>query len=1089
MNALPNIRLKLAGLKHDSFVASLFSKHGVSRALAWGAWSLGSGSALGLPACASTQQPAPAPTIDPGDLSQEPFVIETILRRARFESDGSRREDLTVRVRLQQQGAVESYGQLAYEYNADNERLEIDSVRVHRAAGIVVPVAPVIQDLTAPVVREAPIYSDRRQKVLAVPGLEPGDTLEYHVAWVDVAPLAPGNFWYDHDFINDAVVLDEQLEINVPRKAFVNLKVVAGFVRTESDSGDRHIYHWTRSNLRAQRRVPRGPLRRSSPVGEPHDVALTSFRTWEDVGRWYAGLVRDRDRPTPEVRAKALELAGGLADDTAKIRALYDFVSHEFRYVSISLGMGRYQPHFAGEVLSNRYGDCKDKHTLFAALLAAVGVRAYPALISTQRDVFAELPSPSQFDHVISLIPRQRDSLWLDTTPGLAPFGFLFFPLRSRSALVVSPDGGSRLQITPAALPFTTFSRIETEAQLSALGTLTGTVRFTVRGDAEVFLRLAFQSTPRARWDEMGRFLGTADGVHGRVDSVRTGDLSNVKAPFEFSYLTSRPGFIDWSKERSTVRVPLPPIQLANADTLPGGSDSMRISPVQQAFLRLKLSLPTGYVVHLPLPITLTRDYGEYRSNYGVTGSVVNADRELRLTHDRLSPTQREDYAAFLRAVHEDENQALLLEHGGADTLAVPQTAGAAELHHSGLDAINNGDYRTAVRLFRRVIELEPEHKLAWNNLGRAYLELGELDSAVAAFQKQITLNPYDAYAYNNLGRARWRQQRYDDAIAAFQKQIAISPLDRFAHANLGRLLSELHQDSAAAVELGRALTITPQDASLHVALGQVDLALGKADSAQHELDRAIELSPTPATWNGVAYALARHGRHLDRAEQYALAAIAATAARLRNATLQHVDRAALADVAALGHYWDTLGWIYFVNRDLARAERYIRAAWLVNFNGEVGDHLAQVEDGLGRKQEAAHLYALALAATRPLQETRARLGLLVSEPQKIDQLVERARAELPSLRTVRLDQKIQKDLHTEVGVLLGRGGKPEDARVLGGDQLDAVTGALMAAVYPIEFPDDTPVKLIRAGRLTCSASSGECSLLLELPENVTVWQ
>jgi hypothetical protein len=45
----------------------------------------------------------------------------------------------------------------------------------------------------------------------------------------------------------------------------------------------------------------------------------------------------------------------------------------KFRHISISFGAGRYRPHTAGEVLVNQYGDCKDKHTLFAALLKAAG--------------------------------------------------------------------------------------------------------------------------------------------------------------------------------------------------------------------------------------------------------------------------------------------------------------------------------------------------------------------------------------------------------------------------------------------------------------------------------------------------------------------------------------------------------------------------------------------------------------------------------------------------------------------------------------------------------------------------------------------
>ena len=51
------------------------------------------------------------------------------------------------------------------------------------------------------------------------------------------------------------------------------------------------------------------------------------------------------------------------------------------RYIGVAFGIGRYQPHSAETVLDNQYGDCKDKHTLLAAMLKAAGYEAWPALI------------------------------------------------------------------------------------------------------------------------------------------------------------------------------------------------------------------------------------------------------------------------------------------------------------------------------------------------------------------------------------------------------------------------------------------------------------------------------------------------------------------------------------------------------------------------------------------------------------------------------------------------------------------------------------------------------------------------------------
>ena len=51
-----------------------------------------------------------------------------------------------------------------------------------------------------------------------------------------------------------------------------------------------------------------------------------------------------------------------------------------------------------------------------------------------------DVPSPGQFDHVITAVPRGEETLWLDTTAEVAPLGYLLLPLREKPALVVFSD-------------------------------------------------------------------------------------------------------------------------------------------------------------------------------------------------------------------------------------------------------------------------------------------------------------------------------------------------------------------------------------------------------------------------------------------------------------------------------------------------------------------------------------------------------------------------------------------------------------------------------------------------------------------------
>src|SRR5260370_38160986 len=110
-----------------------------------------------------------------------------------------------------------------------------------------------------------------------------------------------------------------------------------------------------------------------------------------------------------------------------------------------------------------------------------------------------------------------------------------------------------------------------------------------------------------------------------------------------------------------------------------------------------------------------------------------------------------------------------------------------------------------------------------------------------------------------------------------------------------------------------------------------------------------------------------------DRAEQYGEAGVTVIANGLRNLTVDQLSDRDLALVSELDANWDTLGWVYFARGDMAKAEKYVNAAWLLGEHGEVGDHLAQIYEKRGRKDAAINTYAMALSGIRPTPETRGR--------------------------------------------------------------------------------------------------------------------
>ena len=281
---------------------------------------------------ATTQAAEKAASTAHGD---EAFVVEQLRNSYRFETNGTGKHEVYAKIRVQSEAGVQQWGQVVVGYNSASESIEIPYLRVLKKEGATVTApADAIQDLSTPIEREAPVYTDFRQKHITVPGLRPGDTLEYDVLRVIHTPLAPGQFWMEHDFDTHNIVLEEHLEVDVPKERAVKLKTNPGIDPNISEANGRRTYKWASNHLEREEDIDKKEKKKKknrSDEPEPPAIQMSSFASWEELGLWYAGLERDRRLPTAEVKNKADELTKGLRNALEKTEALYDYVAKNFR--------------------------------------------------------------------------------------------------------------------------------------------------------------------------------------------------------------------------------------------------------------------------------------------------------------------------------------------------------------------------------------------------------------------------------------------------------------------------------------------------------------------------------------------------------------------------------------------------------------------------------------------------------------------------------------------------------------------------------------------------------------------------------------
>ena len=352
------------------------------------------------------------------------------------------------------------------------------------------------------------------------------------------------------------------------------------------------------------------------------------------------------------MRKKAAELTAGRKTDLEKLEALYDFVATNFRYVSLSLGAGRYQPRQAGAVLQDQYGDCKDKHTLLASLIDAAGLKAAAVLINMGAKIDPEFPSPSQFNHVITLAAADGKDVWVDTTSEVAPFQLLLSDLRNKQGLVVDA-AKPRLQQTPANPPMKSLMLQDIDATLASDGKLDAHLRMTLRGDVELLMRTVFRSAPPAQWKEVLEGFVKGHGNAGEIANWKVSDPAALRDPFSIELDLSVARYADWTSKRITVLLPLTASSAFAADATDDDAETpvnIGAAPMDMSY-KLRLALPADVSARAPVPVKLARDYAGYRADYSVAGTVLTAERLMTVQISEVPADRRQDVAAFLKVV------------------------------------------------------------------------------------------------------------------------------------------------------------------------------------------------------------------------------------------------------------------------------------------------------------------------------------------------------------------------------------------------------------------------------------------------------
>jgi len=263
----------------------------------------------------------------------------------------------------------------------------------------------------------------------------------------------------------------------------------------------------------------------------------------------------------------------------------------------------------------------------------------------------------------------------------------------------------------------------------------------------------------------------------------------------------------------------------------------------------LKMNLPTQAEQTLRKTIELAPSFAKPHEDLGLLLINLGRQEEAVLLLQRATHLDPKSADAFfnlgkaLAKIGRGKEADQAFEAAFELTPSRKLLAEAGRLH-------GEGKYDEAERVYRQILNTEPENVDALRMLAMLAATAGHLDDAERLLRRVTKLAPDYFTAHMDLGRILKEQDRFEDAIIALRAALEIEPNNAGSWFLLGATLAPAAMTYEAVEAYKKSLELRPDAPSVLLGLGHVLKTIGEQEQGIAAYKRCIELKPD----NGETY-------------------------------------------------------------------------------------------------------------------------------------------------------------------------------------------------------------------------------------------
>ncbi len=222
-------------------------------------------------------------------------------------------------------------------------------------------------------------------------------------------------------------------------------------------------------------------------------------------------------------------------------------------------------------------------------------------------------------------------------------------------------------------------------------------------------------------------------------------------------------------------------------------------------------------------------------------GLVTNSDKVVVAAGYGIAPGEKQ-VDAWISEIYRTKDRGYENKMANPDSERQRNTQMAREALQEGTRLGKKGEYRKAVQLYSKAIDLNPEYTKAYGHRATTYLELKNVAQALNDLNKLIALDP-------SAGNYRWRADVYarngyfDEAIMEYDKLIQLDPGDAGLYNNRANVHREKEDYEKAIRDSTKAILLDPEEPVYRFNRAIHQAKYGNYDDAMIDAKACVKLS------------------------------------------------------------------------------------------------------------------------------------------------------------------------------------------------------------------------------------------------------